>query len=342
MFQKNNMKRGIIGDNKAQVLSLDVLLALIIVTITIGMSANAMDITSFKIADYSAGKSLDRITTDAAEILISTPGSPDWEKTNNSLLVNPGLAIDNNEGKASINVLSIKKISQLRIRYLELMNSRMVPNGGSSSLIIYPSNPSLEILEVHDEIPPTNASEVAVANRTVLVDFSMDFKILVNLNPYHNSSLQNSSERYQLICPHYNVTGIKTHEKPNFNTKKPGWTCSNFKVSQQDLNSTDFYILSDPSCVEDASARWILDRSENISEQDEKFTSNPRIINDRVSKILGSDSEAVLWIHIFTSGDASKSFNVYLVGVPRGTPSDEVRVEYLNPQSYFLVLKMWV
>lgn len=342
MFKKNILKKGIIRGQKGQILSLDVLLALIIITVAIGMSINAMDIASFKIADYSAGKSLDRITTDAAEILINTPGSPDWEKTNNSLLVTPGLAMDNNQGEASINVLSIKKISQLKIRYLELMNSRIVPSGGSSSLIIYPSNPSLKILEVHNEIPPSNTSQVAVANRTVLVDFSMDFKILVNLNPYHNSSLHNASENSQLICPHFNLTGIKTHEKPNFNTRKPGWTCSNFKVSQQDLNSTDYYLLTDPSSVGDSSAWWILDRSENISEEDEKFASNPQMVNDKVSKILGSDSEAVLWFHVLTSGDASKSFNVYLVGVPRGTPSDEVRIEYLNPQSYFLELKIWL
>jgi len=70
---------------------MDVLLALIIITMVIGMSADALDIVSFKISDYSSGKSLDRIAIDAADILINTPGTPDWENSNDTQFVTPGL-----------------------------------------------------------------------------------------------------------------------------------------------------------------------------------------------------------------------------------------------------------
>jgi hypothetical protein len=54
-----NFKR----DNSGQVFSIDLLFALVIITVIMGMSANAMDIAGGKIVDYSAGRSLDRIAT---------------------------------------------------------------------------------------------------------------------------------------------------------------------------------------------------------------------------------------------------------------------------------------
>ena len=44
-------------DDRGQVFSLDVLLSLIIITVIIGVSANAIDLVSFKIANYFSGKS---------------------------------------------------------------------------------------------------------------------------------------------------------------------------------------------------------------------------------------------------------------------------------------------
>ena len=66
---------------KGQAFSLDVMMALVIITVIIGVSANAMDMVSYKAQDYSSRFSLERATVDAADILIKSPGSPDeWEK----------------------------------------------------------------------------------------------------------------------------------------------------------------------------------------------------------------------------------------------------------------------
>ena len=134
MFKKNFKPKLFISDYKGQIFSLDALLALVLITVILGMSANAVDMMSFKISDYSAGKPLDRISSDAAEILIDTPGTPNWEKSNSSSDVTPGLAEDNNGSRNNTKILSIKKISQLQSRYPILM-SNIIPRAENHRLL---------------------------------------------------------------------------------------------------------------------------------------------------------------------------------------------------------------
>lgn len=338
MFKENLSIEWLIKDKGAQIFSIDALMAIILITIVIGMSADAVDIAGFKITDYSAGKSLDRIATDAAEILVNTPGSPDWENSNSTLFVTPGLAEDNNGSKNTTKTLSVKKIYQLKARYSQLI-ANIIPRGGGSSLIIYPINSTLQPVEVNNETPPQDVSVVAGVNRSVLVNFK-DFKILASINTF-NGYLDNTSENSAEICPHYNLDGVVEHQKPTYNSNTPGWNCRHFKITQQDLNTTDFYILTDP-ILNDGSARWVLDRPDNISEAQQNFNAQPVQVNARICEIIGDDKEALLWLHVLSSGDTSKSFNIYLVGVPKGTSPENVKVEYLNPHPCFFVFKIWL
>ena len=74
------MKISFKKDNKAQIFSLDVMIALIIITVILGISADAMDIVSYRAQDYSSRLSLEKTTTDAADMITKSPGSPDkWE-----------------------------------------------------------------------------------------------------------------------------------------------------------------------------------------------------------------------------------------------------------------------
>ncbi len=319
----------ILKENKGQIFSIDTLFALILITIVIGMSADALDIVTFKISDYSAGKSLDRIATDAADILIDTPGSPDWEKSNTTQFVTPGLAQDNNGSKNTTKVLSFAKIAQLKTRYPDLMGN-VLPRGGNSSLTIYPMNSSLKPLEVGNWTHDPDVTEVAVVNRTVMVNFR-DFKILTSIGGYSSSE----------ICPHNDYKGVSGHGKPDSNST-PGWNCKPFKITQKDLNTTDFYILTHPRALEDNSARWGLDRPDNISEEGETFQAQPILINEKIYTLLDDDDEAVLWLHVLASNESFKSFNIYMVEVPKGTPPEEVRIEYLHPYPCSFILKVWM
>ena len=64
-------------DNSGQIFTIDALLALLLLTVLIGVSANTMGIVGDKIIEYSSEQSIQRIAGDTADILIKTPGVPE-------------------------------------------------------------------------------------------------------------------------------------------------------------------------------------------------------------------------------------------------------------------------
>jgi hypothetical protein len=73
------MKKGA----KAQLFTLDLLLALIPLTIAMGISASAMSGVAVQISDYTDWYSYNRVVNDAVDVMIKTPGEPTgWNSTN--------------------------------------------------------------------------------------------------------------------------------------------------------------------------------------------------------------------------------------------------------------------
>lgn len=316
-------------DDQGQVFSIDALFALILITVVIGMSANAADIAGFKISDYSAGKSLDRIATEAADILINTPGSINWEKSNTTSFITPGLAQDDNGSKNSTKILSYNKIAHLKNEYTELI-CNVLPRGASSSLTIEPTKSNLKTMIIGNETPSTDISNVAVVNRTVLVNFK-DYTVLINMGKSTQSD----------HCPHYSCMKCTGHGSNNHNDSLI-WCCKCFKITQKDFNTTDFYILTDPYASGCNMAGWILDNQDNSSEQLENFQAHPQLVNDKIGSILGDNNEVVCWLHVSISCDSPNQFNTYLVGVPKGTSPEDVRIEYLSPEPCFFIFRVWM
>jgi len=320
-------KKGFILDKQGQAFTLDVMLALVIITLILGISADAIDMASYKATDYSARFSLERVTTDAADMLIKTPGSPDnWECGTNNLTT-PGLAlIDPETGKVIPNTLSVKKISALKNNYNSLIYGKVLPYGVNSSLMIYPANPELNPIEIMNN-SPENAVEVAVTNRTVIFE-PLDVKAVI----YNNTHKKNYSET---ICPNPDHS---SNESPG----KPKWACQNFNITLSELNTTDFYILTVPANIGDNSPSWIIDRPEKTADNGngEKFSSTPINVTEKISNLLESDTEGVLWFHVRTPGNKDRNFDAYIVSVPKETPKEQMSFNP-NPQPWFLVLQVW-
>lgn len=312
-------------DSSGQVFSIDLLFALVLIAIVMGMSANAMDMAGNKITAYSAGKSLDRIAVDVADIMINTPGPEKWEEGNNSL-VTPGLAVESNLSINSSKILSLKKINKLQSHYDELM-ANILPLGGNSSLTIEPSSQSMGLIIIGNNTPSNKVSEVAVVNRTVLVNYR-DYKVLLTIDTTSQTDL----------CPHGDMKNNHNHQQ----NSTPVWKCKSFKVSKYDLNTTDFYLLTDPTAINDNQACWMLDCPDNITEDQNMFTGNPILINDKINNLIGDEDEIIIWAHILTSLEGSNSFITYLIAVPRGTAYKDIKIEYLNPQPCYFILKIWL
>jgi len=313
-------KRNFILDKQGQAFTLDVMLALVIIILILGISADAIDTASYKSTDYAARFSLERVTTDAADMLIKTPGSPDNWESGITLLTTPGLAqVDSRTGKVTSNTLSMGKIIALRNKYNSLIYGRVLPHGVNSSLMIYPADPALSPIEIKRNVP-VNALEVAVANRTVTFDF-LDVKAVI----YRNHS--------GAICPNLN------HQNPGDGSR---WVCQYFNVISSELNSTDFYVITVPANIGDNSS-WIIDRPEKASVNNgtgQAFSSTPINVTGQISSLLGSDNKGVLWFHVRTPGGIDRNFDAYIVSVPKGTPLSHVSFNP-NPEPWFFVLRVW-
>jgi hypothetical protein len=326
-------KKGFKKEEKAQIFSLDVLLALIIITVILGISADAMDMVSYKAQDYSSRLSFERTATDAADMLIKSPGSPNkWEDYGISFDTVPGLAKKEEYGTVP-NTLSLVKILKLKSSYNQLMYGNILPYGVNSSMIIYPLDPSLSPIVVMNNTVPESASEVAVANRTVLCDF-MHISAVVKIRGHEDQEWLDELEFEGEICPQMD------HNKHDSKTEDSGWACRHFNVTAGDLNSTDFYVITDPTYVTDSS-RWGIDRADAQVDCNEKFSSGPILVTNKITASIGNDTKAVLWFHILTKEDSKDSFDSYIIGVPKGMPLNQVKLDYLGPQPCFFVLKVW-
>jgi hypothetical protein len=334
----------IINDSQGMLLSTDLMLSMIIITITMGMTAQAMDIVINPMQDYSTRSSMEHSAIEAADVLINTPGSPaNWENFNSSLIDSPGLAMVNPlNGEPIPHVLSYKKILLLNKNYDKLMENRVFPEYIGSNIIIYPLNHTLDPIIINDDALPAKTAEIVVVNRTVMCDYQY-----LNCTLQINSSNENfsSSINQEEICPNEihtpdsNLINNSNHPDP---AKSDKWICKHFNINASTLNTTDYYLIVQDTGAGDGKKGWILDRPEMIIEQETRFSSSPLKLNDQIGQLIGNEKQNVLWLHVKCSDDPEKSFNTYIVAVPKNTDTKYVKTVYLNPQPCYFILKVWL
>jgi hypothetical protein len=314
-------------DQKGFIFSLDVFFSLLIIILILGISADVMDIAGNRMDDFCSEQSYQRITDDACNILIKTSGSPEnWDEMISFTGVSPGLADKDSSGT---NELCWNKIKSLQTNP-ELMD-KLIPEGFKCSVTIYPFDPLLPTVTIVNQTENFN-TEIYVANRTVIYSYSpciIYSKLKIEQNLDGNFSHYN--------CPH-SLIKQNPHNCPDFKNNQPGWFCEVFKVEQENLNSTDFYIMTDPPHILNKKALWMIDTPDDLTDIAEKFDDHPKDITRKIRDIGNS---GVLICHVYASGEYDKPFKVYIVGVPTGTPVDNVKVNYLGLKSGYFILKIW-
>ena len=168
-----------------------------------------MGIVGNKIIEYSSEQSIQRIAGDSADVLIKTPGAPEnWENYKYFTNITPGLAdIENGTNKFG-NLLSMRKISSLK-KNPELIK-QLLPEGMECSLMIYPTNTSLPVIDVINKNP--HKRDVTVVNRTVLYDYKL-------IDIYTNIKLVTSIKSDLHIFVHI-LTRIYIHINFQISTKE--------------------------------------------------------------------------------------------------------------------------
>lgn len=329
-------------EKRGMVFSIDLMLALIILTVSLGVTADAMDLVGGKMQDYSYTNSLERITLGAADMLIKEPGSPEnWEQLSNLDGVTPGLAdIDPGNMKVQSKTLNIMKINRLKENYQKLMMGMVLPEYCRSNIMIYPVDHSVEPISMGDVVVNSSSKDVMVVNRTVLCNF-FNASVIVFIDALKYNSSFSEQEFPGEKCHHQGIVGTPDHSKLDYKKCTSGWICYHFGVNQDMLNSTDFYLMTEPVEIEDPSAFWLIDRPENRTEAVNSFTNHPILVNDQIKVFVGNESTAVLWLHVFSCGNPDKAFNTYLAGFPKGTPIEMVKAKSLTPQPCYFVFKVW-
>jgi hypothetical protein len=208
---------------------------------------------------------------------------------------------------------------------------KLIPDGFKYSVTIYPFDSSLPTLSIVNQTNNFN-TEVYVANRTIVYSYN-SYVIYSKLTI--EQSLEVNKSHYK--CPHSEINH-DAHDLPDFNNEIPGWVCDVFKIGQDTLDSTDFYLMTDPPHILDQGALWMIDTPNNLSATSEIFGDCPMDVTRRV-RDLGKDG--VLILHVHTSSDRNAPFKVYIVGVPSGTPVNDVKINYLGLKSGYFVLKIW-
>lgn len=106
---------------------MDLLLALVPLTIVLGMSANAISGVTTQIQDYIYIYSMQRVTNDAIDALVKSRGTPpDWNYTNPPNIV--GLARNDTETNLQMPVwLDKDKVRDMNVTFLEVLLNRQYP-----------------------------------------------------------------------------------------------------------------------------------------------------------------------------------------------------------------------
>lgn len=315
-------------DQKGFIFSLDVYLSLLIIVLILGISADAMDIAGNRIDDFCSEQSYQRITGDACDILIKTSGSPEnWEDMGSFTGVSPGLAETKNSSET--NILSSRKLKALE-KNPELMD-KLIPEGFKCSVSIYPLDPSLPNLSIVNQTPNFN-TEIYIANRTVVYSYnSYDIYSAIRIEQSSDANVSHYT------CPH-TLKKHDFHEYPDFQDNKPGWICEAFKIAPEKLNSSDFYLMTDPPHILDKKASWMIDAPDDLTDNIERFEDKPVDLTRRI-RCMGNGG--ILVLHVYTSTEFKIPFKVFVVGVPAGTPTDSVKVNYLGLKSGYFILKIW-
>ena len=123
---------------------MDLLIALIPITIIIGMAAVSMDDMSYRSQSVIQFSSLDRVATDSADALMLSAGTPtDWEYKDNPEV--PGLAkLDGKTNRTENSVLSFFKISSLNKQDLE----KLVGPNYDACLVLTDTNANTTIKKI--------------------------------------------------------------------------------------------------------------------------------------------------------------------------------------------------
>ena len=190
-------------DDKGFVFTTDLLLALIVITLAIGMTINQYESLNYQLQDFTGRQSLEKTVNDAADYLVKNPGSPkNWEEGPFNSLSGylPGLAVVDRATTPDTEESNVFPISNyIDNKKIVALQNHDNDNPKPISKLVNTDNYYLKIVSLNSSInyllvgkDPSTVSpppkEIAVANRTVSLipgDVLFQMTNLTHINPQH-------------------------------------------------------------------------------------------------------------------------------------------------------------
>jgi len=362
-------------DDKGIIFTTDALLALVVITIAVGISINQLDTLNYQLQDFTGRQSLDKTVNDAADYLVKSSGNPvNWETPPISSTDLPGLAALSGTGSLtnpSTNFLDKNKIDALTSNPGLLTN---LVNTTNYDLLITPINASaytpIHITSASPTTPLSSAREVAVANRTVVLPTTtnvLQFNDLMHVNPAHqsgndaylwyvdNSSGKNGTTIY--VGPGNVTTTQNVNSSFYPDTTKNDYYIyvpTNFALGGSPVNSVQYGFTSGNAVVS-GTYGGLNDKARSQAIQTELNqiyspgnwqnlkNTNPGSftnVNNQINQALTfynitPGSSPGLKMWISINSNPKAFISVWLIAVPKGTPVSSVNV----PSK--LVLTIW-
>lgn len=326
-------------NSRGQIFTLDMLFALILVTLIIGFSGQALEQMTSKAVGYSASFSLERTANDAADVLVKTVGIPyNWEENVGTLETLGLTEMDEFTGKPLQNDLNFWKLAQLETLCMSTnwnpskpdVNAAMEFFGGSSNFEIRAINENSGYV-LWDFWPGwdngssgvENSLEVVVVRRGVTV-------------------------KYGAIR---SDTGQIFGHKGGGNPGKPeDWGPFWFTINPGELKAYDFYIIATTSdSVNITSVDMWVDQPEQ-GNSDYHYTPSsqgtektfPNVQGGLQVDLQGRLYEGLNYIWLKTVSKPGTWVDVRIVLVPHGAPPQGFNLASIQSGVPFVLeLKLW-
>ena len=293
------------SDSLGFALSLDLLLALIPITLMLGMVAADMDNIMFQMQDTIFRGSTERVAADTVNTLLTTSGQPiDWETTGNPIV--PGLAqYDNNKGIPIEGLISSSKLAALNN-----LSDMIGPGYGYNMTVSY------ILANGQNGATIKSLGNVPNAQDIIRIEKIARYAKLTPVSKIEGEIRGSGSSKTYTNPPDTFKTNYFYNQTYTYwiVVENQGYAASNVTVSinMNTINFTDF----NPKQIDSAFLNF------NQTNPNQLYTNN---------------------VTVTAGGIPGSWMNLYIVQVPKNppTPQSEINVANTKPQPCRLELYLW-